>query len=173
MLSLYDATVPSFLQVLHSVQGLIDKAESFCAEKNLPITEILDAKIAPDMFPFTFQVKQVARHSWGAVQGVLAGTAGRDLSPLATSFAEMRAKLAEADAGLKALKPEDLNACEDGEVLFDVPGYVNRFRAPDFLLSFSQLNFHFHASMAYALLRAKGVEIGKMDYLGKMRTLPL
>jgi hypothetical protein len=43
------------------------------------------------------------------------------------------------------------------------------FTAEDFLLSFSQPNFYFHASMAYAILRAKGVPVGKIDYLGKLR----
>lgn len=171
MLSLYDATVPSFLQTLRAVQALLVKAEDFCAQNKIAHEDILEARLVPDMLPFTFQVKQVARHTWGGVQGVMTGQAGRDTAPLAKSFAELHEKLAEAEAGLAALAPETLNALEGGEVLFDVPGYVNRFTAPEFLMSFSQPNFHFHATMTYALLRAKGVEIGKLDYLGKMRVL--
>ena len=34
-LSLYDATIPSYLQILTAVLGLIDKAEAFCAEKGI------------------------------------------------------------------------------------------------------------------------------------------
>ena len=43
------------------------------------------------------------------------------------------------------------------------------FVAEDFLMSFSIPNMHFHASTAYGMLRAKGVAIGKRDYLGQMR----
>jgi hypothetical protein len=43
------------------------------------------------------------------------------------------------------------------------------FTAEDFLLSFSQPNFYFHATTAYGILRAKGVKVGKLDYLGKLR----
>ena len=37
-----------------------------------------------------------------------------------------------------------------------------------FLTGFTLPNFFFHASMAYALLRQGGVELGKMDYLGAL-----
>ena len=35
--------------------------------------------------------------------------------------------------------------------------------------SFVLPNFHFHCSIAYAILRHKGVPLGKMDYLGKIQ----
>jgi hypothetical protein len=44
-----------------------------------------------------------------------------------------------------------------GELNFDGQGYVTSFALP---------NFFFHASMAYAILRASGVPIGKADWLG-------
>jgi hypothetical protein len=43
------------------------------------------------------------------------------------------------------------------------------FRAEDFLLSFGRPNFYFHASMAHGILRTKGVPVGKIDCLGKLR----
>jgi len=42
------------------------------------------------------------------------------------------------------------------------------FTAEGFLLSFSLPNFYFHATTAYAILRHKGVSLGKRDFLGKM-----
>jgi uncharacterized protein len=43
------------------------------------------------------------------------------------------------------------------------------FTAEDFLLSFSMPNFYFHATTAYDLLRARGIQIGKRDFLGRPR----
>jgi hypothetical protein len=43
------------------------------------------------------------------------------------------------------------------------------FAADQFLLSFSQPNFYFHVTTAYAILRGRGVPIGKRDYLGRPR----
>ena len=42
------------------------------------------------------------------------------------------------------------------------------FTAEGFLTSFSLPNLHFHATVAYGLLRARGVKLGKRDYLGAM-----
>ncbi len=52
---------------------------------------------------------------------------------------------------------------------FQMGEYVLDFSAEDFLLSFSQPNFYFHATTAYAILRAGGLPIGKGDFLGRIR----
>ena len=54
---------------------------------------------------------------------------------------------------------------------FVVGDFRLEFLAEDFLLSFSQPNFHFHATTAYDILRAQGVSIGKLDFLGQMRVV--
>eukprot|EP01035_Chromulina_nebulosa_P055596 gene55596-76180_t len=46
------------------------------------------------------------------------------------------------------------------------------FTSETLLLSFALPNFHFHAAMAYAILRTRGVPLGKSDYEGLLRTRP-
>ena len=46
---------------------------------------------------------------------------------------------------------------------------VMPFTAENFLLSFAQPNFYFHAATAYDILRSKGVKIGKRDFMGRPR----
>src|SRR4029079_12268423 len=55
--SLYAAVVPSYQQILEAVSGLLVKAESFCAEKGIAPPELIQARLAPDMLPFAYQVK--------------------------------------------------------------------------------------------------------------------
>ena len=43
------------------------------------------------------------------------------------------------------------------------------FLAEDFLLSFAQPNFYFHAATAYDILRAHAVPLGKRDFNGRVR----
>ena len=43
--------------------------------------------------------------------------------------------------------------------------------AQDFLLSFTQPNFFFHATTFYDILRMKGVALGKRDFLGAPRII--
>jgi len=43
-----------------------------------------------------------------------------------------------------------------------------RFDGATFLNGFALPNFYFHASTTYAILRAQGVEIGKLDFLSHL-----
>ncbi|WP_187789474.1 DUF1993 family protein, partial [Salmonella sp. S071_01786] len=72
-LSLYDAVIPSNIQILGAIDRLLDKAEAFAAEKGMTAAELIDARLAPDMLPFGYQVKSVAEHSIGGIEGVRGG----------------------------------------------------------------------------------------------------
>ena len=65
--SLYDATIPSYQQILGAVSGLLSVAETFCSENGIGNEEIIQARLADDMQPFAYQVKSTAVHSLGAI----------------------------------------------------------------------------------------------------------
>lgn len=168
-LSLYDATIPSNLQMLGAVAGLLDKAEAFCAEKGLAPLELIEARLAPDMYPFSFQIKSTAMHSIGAIEGVRQGSFSPDRNPPPSDFAGLRAVIAGATAALRAIDPEELEGFIGREVVFEFGQLKLPFTAENFLLSFSQPNFYFHATTAYDILRHKGLPIGKRDFTGRLR----
>jgi hypothetical protein len=168
-ITLYAATIPSQLQILHSIARLIDKAEEYCTAHNLPPEDIIQARIAPDMFPFAYQVKSVAGHSIGAIQGVRKGSFSPDLSALPETFAEMRILITDAIAALEAIDPAELESFIGQDMKFEFRDMVMEFDADQFLLSFSQPNFYFHAVTAYDILRMKGLEVGKRDFNGRVR----
>lgn len=169
-ISLYHATVPTFLQILGAMSGLIDKAEAYCSEKGLDPAELIGARLAEDMHPFAWQIKSVAAHSFGAIEAVRNGQAGPDRSDLATDFPGLRARVAGAVKGLETVGYTELDAYIGKPVIFSAGDLKIEFVAEDFLFTFSQPNFHFHATTAYDILRHKGMPIGKRDYLGQLRT---
>ena len=77
--------------------------------------------------------------------------------------------VAEAQAALQKVTPAEVNALEGKDVIFQLRDFKMPFTAEGFLLSFSLPNFYFHATTAYDILRMKGVQIGKRDYMGQMR----
>lgn len=171
-LSLYDAVIPSCLQVLHGVRGLLDKAESWCAEEGIAESEIVNATLADDMLPFSFQIASVANHSLGAIKGVREGVFSPNPKPvLPTSLAEMKALVDGAIEGLNQVSAEEMEGLIGADMLFSLPVYQLEmpFTAENYLLSFAQPNFYFHATTAYDILRAKGLPIGKQDFLGPVR----
>lgn len=168
-ISLYDAVVPSNLQILGAVDKLLDKAEAFCAEQGRAEGDLIDARLAPDMLPFGYQVKSCAAHSVGAVVGVKAGLFEPDLTPWPTTFAGLHAAIQGAIAELSAMDAAAFDALGENDTLFAFGEMKLPFTGTNFLLSFSQPNFYFHATTAYAILRAQGVKVGKGDFMGMPR----
>jgi len=167
--SLYAATIPSYRQILGAVGGLLGKAEAFCTERKLAAEEILEARLAPDMLPFAYQVKSTAVHSLGAIEGLRKGVFSPDMAPPPQSFSALRDTIAETLAALEALDPVEIDAFVGRDMRFAFGERQVHFTAEDFLLTFSQPNFYFHATTAYGILRWKGVPIGKRDFTGRLR----
>ncbi len=168
-LSLYQATVPSFLQILGPLAGLVEKAREHCAAQGTAEAELCDSRLAADMWPFAKQVTAAIQHSAGAIAGVKKGETGPDLTPPPGNLDALSVALADAIAALKTVTPQELNAIARNGTAFVFGERRMPFTVEDYLLSFAVPNFYFHASMAYAVLRGQGVGIGKMDWLGAIR----
>jgi len=167
--SLYAATVPSFQQILGAVAGLVDKAERHCAETGMAPDDLIQARLADDMLPFAYQVKSTTEHSIGAIEGVRKGVFAPNMAPFPDSFAGLRQLLADARATLGGIDPQEVDGFVGRDMRFEFREYRMEFTAEDFLLSFSLPNFYFHATTAYDILRIKGLQIGKRDFLGQLR----
>lgn len=170
MFSLYDAVVPSNLQILGAVDALLDEAEAFCTGHGRAPSDLIEARLAPNMLPLGYQVKSCAVHSVGGIEGVRSGTFTPDMAPWPTDFAELHAVLQSAIANLKGLDRDAFDALAENDTQFAFGETRLPFTGANFLLSFSQPNFYFHATTAYAILRAQGVKLGKRDFLGMPRT---
>ncbi len=167
--SLYDATIPSYRQILEAVAGLLVKAESFCAEKGIAPKDLIQARLAEDMLPFAYQVKSTAVHSLGAIEGVRKGVFSPDMTPPPETFAALKTRIAETLAALQAINVAEVDGFVGRDMRFSFGDRQMFFTAESFLLSFAQPNFYFHATTAYDILRWKGLAIGKRDFMGKPR----
>jgi len=169
--SLYEATIPTYTQILGAILRLLDKAEAFVASGQANEQEIIDARLAPDMQPFAYQVKSTAVHSIGAIEGVRRGEFSPDLSEPPTTFTGLKERIATTIDALAALTPDEINGFIGNDMCFLFKGQRLEFTSADaFLMGFSMPNFMFHATTTYDLLRVKGLDIGKRDFLS---TLPL
>ncbi|MGE0387220.1 MAG: DUF1993 family protein [Gammaproteobacteria bacterium] len=167
--SLYDATVPCYQQILGSVAGLLDKARAHCADKALAPDALIQARLAEDMFPFAYQVKSAAVHSIGAIEGVRKGVFSPDRGEPPADFDGLAARVAQAREALAGVTRAEVDAFVGRDMRFEMGSYRVDFTAEGFLMSFSLPNFFFHATTAYDILRWQGVQIGKVDFLGRMQ----
>lgn len=168
-ISLYELSVPTYLQTLGSVAGFLDKGLAHCRETNVDPGEVVEARLFHDMAPFSFQIRSVAHHSVAAMEAVKTGVFNPPGKADPLDYAGLQKLVTDARSALEALKPAEVNAFEGKDVSFQFRDTKIPFVAEAFLLSFSLPNFHFHATTAYDILRSRGVRLGKRDYMGRLR----
>ena len=168
-ISLYDAFVPSARQTVGAVQALIGKAQGWIAEAGISEADIVGGRLHETMLPFSFQIKSVAQHSLGAIDGVRAGVFDATAGEMPTTLEGMKDLLARTESGLAAVTADEMEGFIGKDAAFDLRGMKIPFTGENFLLSFSQPNLYFHATTAYDILRAKGMALGKRDFLGQLR----
>jgi len=184
--SLYEISVPTFLQTVRAVGDFLDRTVRHCTRTGANLEELVDARLYPDMAPFHFQIEALTHHAvWGmkAVQ-----TGAFTPPPLIGSmpFANLQAMVGDAVKALEAFTSEEINACSGKNldiVIYQPIDEENHTTSPwgprlltfapeALLLSYTLPNIHFHAATAYAILRTRGVPIGKRDYQGQLRATP-
>ena len=163
-LSLYDASIPMFIRTLKNLSSFLDKAEAHAAAGGNPLSNYLDARLAPDMHAFPRQIQMASDAAKGGAAR-LAGVTAPSMPDTETTFPELKERIAKTVAFLETITPDQVNNRAGATIELPLPGRTMTFTAPDFLLNFSQQNFMFHVTMAYALLRMTGVPLGKMDFL--------
>lgn len=163
--TLYDASVPVFVNILGNMRAWLDKA---AAEK--PEAELLEARLAPDMRPLPAQY-QMASDSAKNALARLRGIDAPSMPDTEASFAELQARCDKTIAFLKEADAASLVGAEDRTVELRFPnGMGYRFTGAAYLTGFALPNFLFHATTAYAILRAAGVTVGKPDFLQHLGT---
>ncbi|MCB1512632.1 MAG: DUF1993 domain-containing protein [Hyphomicrobiaceae bacterium] len=183
--TLYDLSVPTFLQTTRAVGGFLDRTTKHCADTGIDLEEFVTARLVPDMAPFYFQIEALKNHAVWGMQAAKTGVF--DVPPLigAVPFADLRAIITDAIRALEALTPEEVNSWS-GQTLdmkifqpLDVENATTSkwgprnltFTPETFLLSYSLPNFYFHAVTAYGILRTRGVPLGKYHFQGQLRTI--
>ena len=167
--SLYDLSVASHLQILGGVANVLAKGEEYAAAGNMDLEQIVRYKLRDDMAPLSFQVLSVWHHSLNAIEGLKAGEFSPPPKMSGMDYQSLRGLVNEAIEGLQGETPEEINALAGKPMLFKMGEMEIPFTTDNFMLSFSLPNFYFHATTTYAVLRAHGVPLGKMDYLAQLR----
>jgi len=164
-LSMYQASVPVFIRQLGNLSTILGLAASDAETRKIDPSVLLNARLAPDMFPLSRQV-QIACDGASAGTALLAGIAAPSFADDETSFADLQARIAQVQAFLQGIGAAQLDGSEERTVTLSRRGKDTHFQGQAFLLDHVLPNFYFHVTTAYAILRHNGVAIGKRDFLG-------
>ena len=165
--SLYEMVIPAFKRGLNNLSHLLDKGAAHAAAKKIDPAAFLEARVFPDMLPFTKQV-QIACDMVKGGAARLANIENPRLADTETTFDQLKARAHATLEFVGSVTPEQLGGAEDRELVLTLPHATLQFTGLTYVSQFVLPNFYFHSSMVYALLRAGGVEIGKRDFLGPL-----
>ena len=165
-ITMYQTSIPSLIRSLNNLVSILEKGAAHAEARKIDSAVLVSSRLYPDMFPLVQQVQiasDIARR--GAAR--LAGVEAPSIEDNETSFPELIARLGKTTAYLETLTPEQIDGSEEKSITLPVGKDTMTFEGLPFLLSFILPNVYFHVTTAYDILRHCGVDLGKLDYLGK------
>lgn len=169
--------VPTYTQMLKTLSGWLKKAQAQLPEAEAQA--LLSARLAPDMYPLSTQVRFACVQAREAVCR-LRGEAfpasitdlldeGRQAVKQPGSLADAHARIDETVALLNALSADGLDADADKPIAHQLPnGMILDLSAEQYARDWTLGQFYFHVMTAYSILRNQGINLGKADYVAHM-----
>lgn len=164
-ISMYQASVPVFLNMLGGLSLVLSKGEAHARQKGLDPQALMDARLAPDMFTLCRQVQIATDHAKGATSR-LAGREVPKFEDTEKSFAELQARIEKTVSLLNTFGATDIDDSEERNITLPMRSGERSFTGMTYLLHFALPNFYFHVTTAYDILRHNGVPLGKTDFFG-------
>ncbi|MCI3205505.1 MULTISPECIES: DUF1993 domain-containing protein [Pandoraea] len=171
-ITLYRATIPVYLRGLTVMADYLKKAREHCAAKSLDPDTILKAKLAPDMLDFIAQIQRVSDTAKFAVAR-LTGVESPKFDDAETSFDQLIERITNTEAFIAGILEDRFEGAESRQITLKFKTQQTTMDAVDYLFKFALPNFYFHVTTTHDILRAQGVEVGKMDYLGPFEMQPV
>ena len=164
-LSMHSISVPIFVRMLGNLTEWLDKAEASARARNFDPAVLLGVRLAPDMLPLVKQV-QIACDTAKFAVARLAGVEAPKFDDTEATLDELRGRVRTTVAFVQSVPAAQVDGSEERDIVLQLHEIKLDFKGKAYLLDWVLPNFYFHVTTAYGLLRACGVGIGKMDYIG-------
>lgn len=153
------------LRALNTLDTLLDKAAASAEARKFDAAVLLGSRLAPDMFTLTRQV-QIACDFCKGPLARLAGIDNPKFEDVESTIPDLKARIARTREFVNSVPAASLDGAEDRDISIQAGSQTLEFKGLPYLLGFALPNMYFHMSMAYAILRHNGVDIGKRDFIG-------
>jgi hypothetical protein len=162
---MYALSAPVFVRMLRNLDGVLDKGAAHAAARKIDPAVLVNARLFPDMFPLSAQVRIAGDFAKGAVAR-LTGNEPPKYDDNEATFEELKARIAKTIAYIEGFKPEQFAEAATRTVTIKMRGEDKSFDGTTYLANVVLPNFYFHVTTAYDILRHNGVELGKRDFVG-------
>jgi hypothetical protein len=165
-LTLHTATVPTCSRALNNLAAILEKAAAHAEARKIDPAVLLSARLFPDMLPLAMQI-HIANDIAQSGAARLARAEVPTFEAKERTLAEWVAATRGTIAYLESLKPAQFEGAEDRTVTWQTRSSTKNMQGTPYLFHHVLPNVFFHVTTAYDILRQAGLEIGKMDYLGR------
>ena len=165
-MSMYNASIPVCVRSLNNLSSILDKGLAHAEAKKIDPAVLVNARLYPDMFPLSRQV-QIATDMSKGCAARLAGAEPPKYDDNEATFAELKGRIARTIEFLEGFRPDQIDGSEERTITLQLPTHTLSFTGWDYVQYFVLPNVYFHVTTAYDILRHNGVELGKVDYLGR------
>lgn len=163
-LSLYDVTIPAFIHAFEALDAVLAKGEAFICEKGIAADDLLGARLIDDMLGLVQQVQRASDTAkLSAVR--LSRVENEKFADEEKTFADLHERIAKTVRFLKAVPRDAFEKHAAESVEMTMAGKPLTFDPVQYVIQFALPNFYFHITTAYGILRHRGVQIGKRDFL--------
>ncbi|HZF29818.1 MAG TPA: DUF1993 domain-containing protein [Gammaproteobacteria bacterium] len=164
-LTIHDMAVNTFASMLESLSEVLAKGAEHGKKANL---DLVDARLAPDMFTLAQQVQQACLYARDCVSR-LTGKGGAEMPKAETSFDGCKRQIHDTIGFVRGVPASAFEGAEERDCSIEIPnGMVIEMDGVRLLRSWSLPHFYFHVVTAYDILRHHGVQIGKQDYASQV-----
>src|ERR1700741_3896091 len=167
-ISMHAMSVNVFTHALGNLSAFLEKAQAHATQRKFEPAVLLASRLAPDMFPLTRQVQLACDLAKNSVAR-LTGEEPPRFPDTEASFEELHARHARTVDHRKGVPASAVEGAETRDVKVPTRERTLEFKGLEFLEQWAIPNVFFHVTMAYAILRHNGVELGKRDFLGNAR----
>jgi hypothetical protein len=164
---MYFQTVQQFIRTLKNLDAILEKAIAHAATRKFDVNNLCATRLFPDMLPFTSQIRIACDHAKNFAAN-LSGKVPPKHEDNETTMEQLRGRIGKCVEYLQTFTAADFaRTTADTVVKLTFPA-GKTILADDYMFGRQIPNFFFHTSIAYALLRESGVDIGKSDFLGAL-----
>lgn len=165
-ISMYQASVPPLTHSLSNLAHILEKGLAHANSKKIEPEALINFRLYPDMFPLKKQVQIASDISRRGIAR-LASLDAPVMEDNETSFPELIDRTNNTISYLKTFTLDQIDGTETKKIELDIRGNTITFEGMSYLLYFIMPNVYFHITTTYDILRHCGVEIGKIDFLGR------
>lgn len=166
-MSLSAAFKTSATQTLTQLAAILEKGAAHAAARSIPEEVFLSARLFPDMLPLIRQI-HIASDVTARGAARLTGQTPASVPDDEKSFADLIARVKSALQTALAAPDSEIDARASQMLTLPMGPQSVTMSGADYVYKFVLPNLHFHATVAYGLLRHNGVELGKADFLGNL-----